>query len=576
MSDSENIKILSTVASGGTAVLFKALQTSLDRIVAVKRLHSHLTSDENFTRRFILEAKAAASLEHENIVHVIDFGRVGDDYQMILEFVEGQSLADILERWRPIQPELALAIVHQICMGLEHAHSKGIVHRDIKPGNVMITNYGRIKITDFGLAKLTQATTSHTADDSILGTPLYMSPEQAFGESVDHRSDLFSLGTVLYELVTGKQPFASENYMGVIQNIINKNITPVSEVNPRIPSEIVAIVNKALSKNRDDRFQSAREFRERIEDYLGLSRLNELGDNLRVLLDTNANTQVLSKSDLPESESLKKRKTSPGAVVALALLLFIAAGTGAVMFKPELLESVRAYIPIDTGPPQTTLPPQAASSAGITVDMGLDDLIAATDSTAAAESVATDPEAAVSSQSVDATPVTATPQQTTTAVAEKTPPREDKPKPRPAKPRVREGWLVVEANVSAEVYVDGVYRGDTPMTLKLTAGQHKIECRSPRHQSYSESLRIIAGEQSMRTVTLQKLSGRIVITTNPGAQIFVDGKLKGVTPMSTPLIVDAGTHTVTLRKTGFHDWSSTVEVGPNGSLPLNITLSKKF
>jgi serine/threonine protein kinase len=161
--DSKKYKVIQTVASGGTAVMFKAVQTSLDRVVAVKRLHQHLTNDENFTNRFILEAKAAASLDHENIVHVIDFGREGDNYQLVMEYVEGESLSEILERWRPIKYDLALAIVRQICLGLDHAHAKGIVHRDIKPGNVMLTPFGRVKITDFGLAKLTQSNTSQTA-----------------------------------------------------------------------------------------------------------------------------------------------------------------------------------------------------------------------------------------------------------------------------------------------------------------------------------------------------------------------------------------------------------------------------
>ena len=208
MSEGKSYRILETVASGGTAVLYRALQISLDRVVAVKRLHPHLTQDENFTRRFVLEAKAAASLDHQNIVRVIDFGVEEGSYQMVMEFVEGESLKEVFDRWRPMHPELALALVHQVCRGLEHAHAKGIVHRDIKPGNIMLTKMGVAKITDFGLAKLTQSNSSQTAADSILGTPLYMSPEQAFGESVDQRSDLFSLGTVLYELLTGRQRFA--------------------------------------------------------------------------------------------------------------------------------------------------------------------------------------------------------------------------------------------------------------------------------------------------------------------------------------------------------------------------------
>jgi len=142
VTDSKHYTILQTVASGGTAVLYRALQVSLDRVVAVKRLHPHLTQDVNFTRRFVLEAKAAASLDHQNIVRVIDFGVEDGSYQMVMEFVEGESLKEVLDRWRPIQSDWALAIVYQICRGLEHAHAKGIVHRDINPALVILTVRG--------------------------------------------------------------------------------------------------------------------------------------------------------------------------------------------------------------------------------------------------------------------------------------------------------------------------------------------------------------------------------------------------------------------------------------------------
>jgi tRNA A-37 threonylcarbamoyl transferase component Bud32 len=352
--DSKKYKVIQTVATGGTAVLFKAVQTSLDRLVAVKRLHQHLTDDENFTNRFILEAKAAASLDHENIVHVIDFGHDGDCYQMVMEYVEGESLSDILERWRPIKYDLALAIVRQICLGLEHAHSKGIVHRDIKPGNVMLTPTGRAKITDFGLAKLTQSNTSQTAANAILGTPLYMSPEQAFGESVDNRSDLFSLGTLLYELLTGKQPFVSENYMGVIQNIINKDIPDVREYDQTIPDEVAAIVTKALAKNRENRFQTAREFREAVESFLGLERLSHATANLKILLEKSPGTQIL-----PEAAFERRRRGKPSRLGGFALGVFVlaAAATIAVVMKPSLLD----YVRLAAQPPESPAPHQQSA-----------------------------------------------------------------------------------------------------------------------------------------------------------------------------------------------------------------------
>ena len=160
MSDGKNYQIANLIAQGGTAVLYKAIQTSLDRVVAVKKLHQHLTQDENFTRRFILEAKAAASLDHENIVKIIDFGIEDGTYFMVMEYIDGESFRDILDKWKQLPHDAALTVTYQVCQGLEHAHTKGIVHRDIKPGNVMLTETGRVKITDFGLAKLTQVPSS--------------------------------------------------------------------------------------------------------------------------------------------------------------------------------------------------------------------------------------------------------------------------------------------------------------------------------------------------------------------------------------------------------------------------------
>jgi serine/threonine protein kinase len=580
LNDFRNFKVIQTVASGGTAVLFKAVQTSLDRVVAIKRLHQHLTDDENFTRRFILEAKAAASLDHENIVHVIDFGHEADCYQIVMEYVEGESLSDILERWRPIKHDLALAIVRQICLGLEHAHGKGIVHRDIKPGNVLLTQTGRVKITDFGLAKLTQSNTSHTAANSILGTPLYMSPEQAFGESVDNRSDLFSLGTVLYELLTGKQPFASENYMGVIQNIINKDIPNVRDQNNEIPDEIDAIVNKALSRNRENRFQSAREFREVIEQYLGHERLSQATADLRILLEKPTTTQILSSS---RARKPRRRKSTSYGVTALVVFALIAAGSAAVIYNPTLLDRFRqpGGSGTATGGPQQH---QTATTSG-SFDFHLSDFIE--DDTVAGANGTPDVSIQAPSVGTDATEAP-TPARSNENIAraftpDQTPPKkvveEKRVEPvEPATQRARIGYLKIEARPSAEIYIDNVYKGDTPpaMSVDLTAGEHKVECRHPRYENYTEVLRIINGELSRRNVTLRKLMGGISFATQEGAEIYIDGRLVGVTPIRKPVELDAGPHMVTLKKAGFFTWSSEVTVESNRTLPIRITLSPRY
>ena len=617
MTDNKNFRIIQTVASGGTAVLYKAIQVSLDRVVAVKRLHQHLTTDDNFTRRFVLEAKAAASLDHENIVRVIDFGVEDDCYQMVMEFIEGESLRDVLERWRPINPEIALALVHQICRGLEHAHAKGIVHRDIKPGNVMLTRLGAVKIADFGLAKLTQGTSVNTAVDSILGTPLYMSPEQAFGESVDQRSDLFSLGTVLYELLTGKQPFASENYMGVIQNIINKEIPGIRDVNPAVPEAVEEIVAKALARNRDERFQSAREFREAIERVLGLEGLSRALAAIPVLLERNTETRMIPMSATAMAQSGVNPRKSPSSAMArkrskkpLWTTVGVAAAAACAaaayfLLGPGTIPGFTTRVPVAETIQQSGLgdgwntgafgnaidTTQAAGAIDAAASVAPDTvaILPAADETASA-TAANEPASGTTPAMPWIDPATR-PQakpaaaETEPAPAETAPEPAPKPaEPKPAKTqseepeRFREGYLLVTVEPSGQVYVNGVYRGLANPRLRLTlnAGMQSIECRTEKHAPYHETLRIIAGETSQRTVILQKLKGIISLATQEGAELYIDGALIGITPIMRPIEVDAGTHTLTIKKENHFTWSSDVTVEANATLPLRITLSPRY
>ncbi len=601
MTDNKHFKILQTVASGGTAVMYKALQVSLDRVVAIKRLHQHLTTDENFTRRFVLEAKAAASLDHENIVRVIDFGVEESCYQMVMEFVEGESLKDVLDRWRPINFDLALAIVHQICKGLEHAHSKGIVHRDVKPGNVMLTKSGKVKITDFGLAKLTQGSSANTAADSILGTPLYMSPEQAFGESVDQRSDLFSLGTVLYELLTGRQPFASENYMGVIQNIIHKDIPPVRQLNPEIPPPVAALVMRALAKNREDRFQTAREFRLAIEGLLPGDGLQRALSALPALLERNTETRLLTKpTTVPArtrmstsaswgstSSAMKREQRGSRAWMAVVSFLVVVGGGAGFFYWPQ----IRA-LAVTTGLTPSGVVQEAGMSDPFAVAPYVDSTLQHT--------------AAVDSTRADVEPMTAAPTDTasrTNTAADPprasmvwAPPGSQTASPEPVEQQVaeskptktkssdenaklfREGYLSITADPACEVYVNGTYRGDASPSLRLTlgAGRQTIECRHPSCETYLETVTIVAGELSRRSVTLKRLRGIISVATTEGAELYVDGQLIGITPVMRPIEVDAGTHTVTIKKVNHYAWTSEVVVEANATLPLRITLSPRY
>jgi serine/threonine protein kinase len=591
-------QILKLVAKGGTAVLYTAVQTSLERVVAIKKLHQHLTEDENFTRRFILEAKAAASLDHENIVKIIDFGVEDNTYQMVMEFIEGESLRGILDKWKQLPTDVALAVVYRVCQGLEHAHNKGIVHRDIKPGNIMITKTGRVKITDFGLAKLTQQTTQHTAANSILGTPLYMSPEQAFGESVDHRSDLFSLGTMLYEMLTGVQPFRDEHYMAVIQNIIKKNAPHPSKFNAELPPPVQSLLSKAMNKSREARFQNAGDFKKAIEKELGLRRLEESVESLRQLLNTDGETLVLPQTLVGRTRRRRLRKGFVATLVAATLSGAAGAGytLGPAAFKKQIHTALswideKISSPREPGDHMSAMSGDLVNPYMAALDPDTVAVSAAPDSIAtvtAGTNVVETPEAPVAETSSQAqqpepavpppaktTPV-ATEPQPTPVTAQKTAEPEPEEAPKPV--TVRNGWLSVTATPSAEIYINGAFRGMTPpaLNLELPRGSHRLECRNGGYINYSETVHITAGELSSRNVALKKPQGWLSISTTAGAEVSVDGSFVGVTPLGKALKLDEGTHRVTVKKAGFNVWNNQITINADETLPLSIMLSPLY
>ncbi len=258
------------VGRGGMAEVFRARDIRLDRIVAVKTLRDDLARDQTFQARFRREAQSAASLNHPSIVAVYDTGEdmVGPTPvpYIVMEYVDGRTLRDLLRDDRRLLPERALEITDGVLRALDYSHRNGIVHRDIKPGNVMLTKTGDVKVMDFGIARAvsdTQATMTQTAQ--VIGTAQYLSPEQARGERVDARSDLYSTGCLLYELLTGRPPFTGDSPVAIAYQHVRENPVPPSRVDPEIPAWADSIVLKAMEKDPGDRYQSAGEMRNDIQ-----------------------------------------------------------------------------------------------------------------------------------------------------------------------------------------------------------------------------------------------------------------------------------------------------------------------
>jgi len=279
----DKYKIAEVVGRGGMGIVYKAEDTKLKRRVALKFLPPELIQDTEAKERFILEAQTAAALSHPNICTIHEINQQDGESFIAMEYVEGQNLRDKLRKG-PLEVEEVLDIAIQVAQGLEEARKKNIIHRDIKSANVMMTEKGQAKIMDFGLAKIKGATIL-TREGTTLGTVAYMSPEQARGEEVDQRTDIWSLGVVLYEMLSGELPFKGDREASILYSVVHEEPKPIKEIKRDLPPELQQIVNKALKKKLESRYASAAEMIKDLKKYQDILRAEELGAlNLRTIL----------------------------------------------------------------------------------------------------------------------------------------------------------------------------------------------------------------------------------------------------------------------------------------------------
>jgi serine/threonine protein kinase len=313
--------------SGGMSSVYRAHDRLLERTVALKILHEHFMRDDAYVERFRREARAVAQLTHPNIVTVIDRGEQDGRQFIVFEYVDGMNLKELVERDGPLSPREAIELALQIARGLAFAHEHGLVHRDVKPQNVLLDGDGRAKVTDFGIAHAVDRE-GMTITGTIMGTSNYISPEQARGEPVDEQSDIYSLGCVLYELLTGEVPFDGDNFVAVAMRHVNDPVPSVGDVRPDVPPHLEWTVRRAMAKDPEDRFQSMSEFAAELEAcYAEL----DGADGATVVVTPRAPRRARRAPRRPRSRG--RRSVWPWVLLGVGLAALIGGLSGALLLR---------------------------------------------------------------------------------------------------------------------------------------------------------------------------------------------------------------------------------------------------
>lgn len=358
----DEYEILEEIGSGGMATVFRAIQKSLDRPVAIKQLKRSYYSDPQIVKRFERESQVAASLQHENIVHIYDYWK-RPTYAIVMEYVDGTDLAEIIEKTGPLPVDVGVMIAIQVCSALDYAHMRGLVHRDIKPSNIMVKRNGEVKLMDFGIAH-TRHLDALTMPGTLIGTPSYMSPEQIIGQPLDIRSDIFSFGIVLYEMFTGIKPFTDEETRAVSAKILKDDFFAPRRVNSDIPRALQRVIKKCLRKKPQRRFASLLDVEKKLGKRLAgrttkPASLQRIADYLvsRKVFEAAPEKETMIITTRPRTLIQRMSKVSVAALLALLAAaggVYYARSAGWEFVVPSFFRS-SAPQPLVTLP-QTTVP----------------------------------------------------------------------------------------------------------------------------------------------------------------------------------------------------------------------------
>jgi serine/threonine protein kinase len=610
--------LLKKIAAGGMAELFKAKKSGekgFEKMLAIKMILPHLSTNDDFISMFIDEAKVAALLNHQNIVQIFDLGKIENSYCIVMEYVRGKDLRSVIQRAIKkkisMSPEHACLIASATLAGLGYSHRKkdkgqplNIVHRDVSPQNIIITYEGEVKVVDFGIAKA--ATQSRDTQAGVLkGKLSYMSPEQAFGKPLDARSDIFSVGIVLYEMLTGRKLFQSDTDLGTLELVRNATVEPLpSALGGHVPKALEDVMLKALEKDPDDRYSSAEEMEAALQDVMRQSGYSLSGYSLSEYM------YKLFKEEI--EEELREEMEWDHTVVSDMLFADTAAG------QEQLTGQVSTATSQQSGPTPTPPQPSARSTPAVPAEPsitiarprggGLGKVLAGlvalilviggagffgmkymkSEARDAGRNAARQEAAQVRQEEPAAASVVTDAQDEPPATETDTEPEpntDTETAQKPAKPATPAAPSPVTASFNsspsgAEVYVDGEYVGKTPATYKgLTPGVgHKVSMKLSGHYDWTGKVNGKPGAFENVNADLAVITYKLEVNSVPfGARVIINGKDTGkVTPAVIEGLRPGTAQELELTKRGHETYRETVSQSGGGTKRVDATLNMLF
>ena len=536
----EGYRIEKELSRGPITTVYLARQVELDRLVILKVLNIQWQRDADLVERFRREARICARLRHPNIITLYDFGTADGSFYLTIEYVEGTNLRQLIEQHHPIPFPVIVYITREILKGLVYAHGKGVIHRDLKPANIVISWEGEVKIADFGLATIGDLP-SVTEQGGTVGTPAYMSPEQARGEALDSRSDLFSLGTTLYELCTGQSPFEGENLVQSIQKVLKEEPPLLDSVRRDVPEAFARMVQQLLEKSRSKRPPGAKAVLQWLKSQFPFPDEDILS---RFLKSPNG-----ISADMPEAEAPPHGRGSRINLSWIVAMIAIVVLSGGLFLMQSLREQTRHR--------------QVQRPAAPTSDNAMlpDTLTLPPGKTVAAP------------ESENGTPVVGKEAPLNSRVKPETIAPEKQPAPIP-EAAVKTGGIFLTVYPWADVYIDGAFQERTPLRapLQLPEGDYLLELRNPYYQAYRSRLSVRAGSIDTLKITLKPAMGYLELQVSPWARIYIDDQYIETTPLQQPIALSAGRHVLRLINPNFPVWEDTIEIRAGETIFRKISL----